>query len=74
MRHNSGVQGRFLQTNSRALFTPCACHYYNFLLDDMVKTCPDAMTFFGTLKQIYTIFPEPEINGQISEVMLLVYL
>jgi hypothetical protein len=54
--HNSGVQARLLQRNSRAFFTPCACHSYNLILGDMAKTCPEAMTFFGTLQRIYTIF------------------
>lgn len=53
---NSGVQSRLLQKNSRAFFTPCACHNYNLVLGDMAKTCPEAMTFFGTLQRIYTLF------------------
>ncbi|XP_055496017.1 uncharacterized protein LOC129699943 [Leucoraja erinacea] len=54
--HTSGEQAQLLQKNSRAFFTPCACHNYNLVLGDMAKTCPDAMTFFGTLQCIYTIF------------------
>ena len=53
---HSGVQKRLLNINSRAFFTPCACHNYNLLLADMVKTCPDALTFFGTIQRVYTIF------------------
>jgi hypothetical protein len=52
----SGVQARLLQLNPRAFFTPCACHSYNLLLCDMAKTCPDAMTFFGVIQQIYVLF------------------
>ncbi|XP_065667637.1 uncharacterized protein LOC101237043 isoform X2 [Hydra vulgaris] len=54
--HNSGVQARLLERNSRAFYTPCVCHNYNLVLGDMAKTCSDAMTFFGTLQRIYTLF------------------
>lgn len=54
--HNSGVQARLLERNPRAFFTPCVCHNFNLVLGDMAKTCPDAMTFFGTLQRIYTLF------------------
>ena len=54
--HKSGVQARLLERNSRAFFTPCVCHNFNLVLGDTAKTCPDAMTFFGTLQRIYTIF------------------
>lgn len=51
----SGVQARLLKENSRAFFTPCACHNYNLVLADVVKTCPDALTFFGTLQRLYVL-------------------
>ncbi|XP_065681425.1 uncharacterized protein LOC101241746 [Hydra vulgaris] len=54
--HNSGVQAQLLERNSRAFYTPCVCHNYNLVLGDMAKTCSDAMTFFGTLQRIYTLF------------------
>ena len=54
--HTSGVQARLLKENSRAFFVPCACHNYNFLLGDVAKCCPDAITFFGILQAIYTLF------------------
>ncbi|XP_047139200.1 uncharacterized protein LOC124815076 [Hydra vulgaris] len=54
--HNSGVLARLLERNSRAFYTPCVCHNYNLVLGDMAKTCSDAMTFFGTLQRIYTLF------------------
>lgn len=54
--HKSGVQARLLQLNPRAFFTNCTCHSYNLLLCDMAKTCPDAMTFFGIIQQIYVLF------------------
>ncbi|XP_065671839.1 uncharacterized protein LOC136089706 [Hydra vulgaris] len=33
--HNSGVQARLLERNSRAFYTPCVCHNYNLVLGDM---------------------------------------
>ncbi|XP_065642806.1 52 kDa repressor of the inhibitor of the protein kinase-like [Hydra vulgaris] len=54
--HNSGVQARLLERNSRAFYTPCVCYNYNLVLGDMAKTCSDGMTFFGTLQRIYTLF------------------
>ena len=54
--HTSGVQARLLKENSRAFFVPCACHNYNLLLGDVAKCCPDAITFFGILQAIYTLF------------------
>ena len=32
------------------------CHNYNLLLGDVAKCCPDAITFFGILQAIYTLF------------------
>ena len=51
----SGVPAQLLKKKLRAFFTLCACHNFNLVLGDMAKTCPDAMTFFGTLQRIYTI-------------------
>ena len=53
---HSGVQKRLLNINSRAFFIPCACHNYNLVVADMAKTCPDALTFFGIVQRMYTIF------------------
>ena len=53
--HISGVQARILQINPRAFFVPCACHNYNLVLGDIAKTCPEAMTFFGTVQRTYTL-------------------
>ena len=47
-----------LKVNCRAFFVrvPCACHNYNLLLGDVAKCCPDAITIFGFLQAIYTMF------------------
>ncbi|GBN03600.1 Zinc finger MYM-type protein 1 [Araneus ventricosus] len=54
--HISGVQARLLQRNPGAFFISYACHNFNLVLGNMAKTSPDAMTFFGTLQRICTLF------------------
>lgn len=51
-----GVQSRILQQNSRAFFMPCASHNLNLLLRDTAKSSVKAITFFGTIERVYTIF------------------
>ncbi|TYI30357.1 hypothetical protein ES332_A05G381700v1 [Gossypium tomentosum] len=36
---HQGVQKRFLETNTRALFMPCACYSLNLTLSDMAHSC-----------------------------------
>ena len=50
------VQKRLLDINSRAFYTPCGCHNLNLLLCDVANSCPKAMTFFGVLQRIYSLF------------------
>lgn len=52
----NGVQAHILQKNRKAFFTPCACHNLNLLLGDMAKCKSKAMTFFGIMNRIYTLF------------------
>ena len=52
----TGVQKQLLNINSRAFFTPFSCHNYNLFVADVVKTCPDALTFFRIVQRIYSIF------------------
>ena len=54
-QHN-GVQAHILRLNPLAYFMPCGCHSLNLMLGDMAKCCPKAMTFFGIIQRIYTIF------------------
>lgn len=54
--HKSGVQARLLELNSRAFFTPCACHNYNLLLGDIAKCCHQAVSFFGVVQRLYVFF------------------
>ncbi|XP_073116141.1 uncharacterized protein [Elaeis guineensis] len=48
---NQRVQKRLLEINSRAFYTPCACHSLNLTLCDMASSCSKAKTFFGLLSQ-----------------------
>lgn len=51
-----GVQSRIISENPRAFFVPCTAHSLNLLLGDMASSVPAAMTFFGVIQRIYTIF------------------
>ncbi|XP_074361855.1 uncharacterized protein LOC141702048 [Apium graveolens] len=54
---NKGVQTRLLEKNLKAFYTPCACHSLNLILSDMAHCCSKAVSFFGVLQQIYSLFP-----------------
>ncbi|PUZ56804.1 hypothetical protein GQ55_5G365600 [Panicum hallii var. hallii] len=53
---HKGVRRRLLDINPRALFMPCACHSLNLTLCDMAKSCGKAISFFGIVQRIYTLF------------------
>uniref|UniRef100_A0A0D3CXS9 DUF4371 domain-containing protein n=1 Tax=Brassica oleracea var. oleracea TaxID=109376 RepID=A0A0D3CXS9_BRAOL len=53
---HQGVQKRLLEINSKALFMPCACHSLNLVVSDMAHSCVKAVSFFGIVQRIYTIF------------------
>lgn len=53
---NQGVQAHIMRTNSRAFFTPCGCHSLNLVLGDMAKCSTHAISFFGVVQRVYTIF------------------
>lgn len=53
---HQGVQKRLLEINSRALYMPCACHSLNLTLSDMAHSCVKAISFFGVMQRIYTLF------------------
>lgn len=53
---HEGVQAHVLRLNSRAYFMPCGCHSLNLTLGDMAKSCPKAMSLFGIVQRLYTIF------------------
>ncbi|KAI3729948.1 hypothetical protein L6452_18621 [Arctium lappa] len=53
---HQGVQNRLLEVNSKALYMPCACHSLNLSLSDMAHSCVKAVSFFGIVQRIYTLF------------------
>lgn len=53
---NKGLQRRLLDINPRAFYTPCGCHSLNLTLCDMVSSCHQAISFFGVVQRIYTLF------------------
>ncbi|XP_062085682.1 uncharacterized protein LOC133791782 [Humulus lupulus] len=53
---NKVVQTRLLEMNPSAFYTPCACHSLNLLLSDMAHCCPKAVSFFGVVQRIYSLF------------------
>ncbi|XP_069147170.1 uncharacterized protein [Solanum lycopersicum] len=51
-----GVQKGLLDINPRSFYTPCGCHNLNLVLCDMAKSCTKAISFFGVLQRIYSLF------------------
>ena len=64
-RHDNGsnmkekhqrVQKWFLDINPRSFYSPCGCHNLNLVLCDVANSCTNAISFFGVVQRIYTIF------------------
>ena len=53
---NKGVQARLLENNPRALFVPCGAHTLNLVVCDSAKRSVDAMSYFGVLQKLFTLF------------------
>ncbi len=53
---HQGVQRRLLDINPRAFYTPCGYHNLNLVLCDTANSCPKAISFFGVIQRIYTLF------------------
>ena len=53
---HQGVQKRLLEINPKALYMPCACHSLNLTLCDMAHSCVRAISFFGIVQRIYSLF------------------
>ncbi|XP_073101993.1 uncharacterized protein [Elaeis guineensis] len=51
-----GVQKRLLDINPRSFYTPCGCHSLNLVLCDMASSCTKAISFFGVVQRIYSLF------------------
>jgi len=52
----SGVQGRILRANPKALYVPCSCHSQNLVLCDAANSCVSAKCFFANVHRLYTLF------------------
>jgi hypothetical protein len=50
------VQRQLLDINLRALYVSCACHSTSVHLCDMAKSCAKAISFFGIVQWIFTLF------------------
>ncbi|CAA2984694.1 zinc finger MYM-type 1-like [Olea europaea subsp. europaea] len=53
---HKGVQRRVCEMNPRAFYTPCGAQSLNLALCDMANCCSKAVSFFGVIKRIYTLF------------------
>ena len=53
---HQGVQKRILDINPKALYMSCACHSLNLTLCDAANSCVRAISFFGVVQRIYTLF------------------
>ncbi|KAK2657934.1 hypothetical protein Ddye_010986 [Dipteronia dyeriana] len=53
---HQGVQKRLLEINPRALYMPCASHSLNLIVCDMANSCVKAVSFFGVVQRIYSLF------------------
>ena len=53
---HQGVLKRLLEMNPRALYVPCACHSLNLALSSMAHSCTRAISFFGIVQSLYTLF------------------
>jgi len=51
-----GMQTRILNKNPRAFFTTCGTHNLNLVIRDSEKNSVQALTFFGTIQRVFTIF------------------
>ena len=57
MKENKqGVQRRLLDINPKAFYTPYGSHNINLVLCDMANSCIKAVSFFGVVQRLYTLF------------------
>ncbi len=52
----NGVQKKILNLNPRAFFVPCSAHSLNLVVNDAVKSCLEAVNFFGLVQKISIFF------------------
>ncbi|KAH1209263.1 Zinc finger MYM-type protein 1 [Glycine max] len=71
---NQGVQKRLLDINPRAYYVPCGCHNLNLILCDITNSCTRAISFFGVLQCIYSLFASSTKRWKILQENLNHYL
>ena len=52
----NGAQAIIQKQCSTAIFSPCGCHTLNLCGNDAAECIPEAITYFGTIQTIYTLF------------------
>ena len=50
------VQRRLLDINPKAFYTPCGSNNIDLVLCDMANSCTKAISFFGMVQRLYTLF------------------
>ena len=50
------AQAYIQKENAVAFFFLCACHSLNLCGVHAAESCPQAITFFGTVKKLYNLF------------------
>ncbi|XP_047127661.1 zinc finger MYM-type protein 1-like [Hydra vulgaris] len=55
-RKLKGVQARLLEMNPKAIYVPCANHSLNLVIVDGALSSISAISFFGVLTRLYTLF------------------
>ena len=56
----AGLQAKFLQINSKAVYVPCANHLLNLVVVDSAKSSTKALLFLGIMSQLYVLFSLPK--------------
>ena len=52
----NGAQAIIQEQFPTAIFSPCGCHSLDLCGNDAAECIPEAITYFGTLQTIYTLF------------------
>ena len=54
--NKQGIQRRLQEINPKAFYTPCGSHNINLMLCDKANSCTKAVSFFGLVQCLYTLF------------------
>lgn len=52
----NGVQAILLEHNFNCIYSSCGNHTLNLVGVDCTKSCKEAITYFGTVQQMYNLF------------------